>query len=144
MDQRSSDPAPPDSREDAPSGDASEREKFVYAEAAELFTHGGMIARTRPAQDASAGNSNAPVKMQRRSGVTYRRFASGAEAVRFAIEELPAQHLLASVLVVNDDRYEGAAIKDLYTSPDYPLARASADRPAETERPPTALRGTRQ
>ena len=128
-----SDPAPLDSREAAPEGAATEPVKFDYAEAAELFTHAGMIARTQPREDASA-NAGATTRMQRRKGVTYRRFANGADAVRFAIEDLPPPQLLASVLVVNDDRYEGAAIKALYASPDYPLTRSAKRRTRPTTR----------
>jgi hypothetical protein len=120
---RMPDAAPPlDDREDSRPG-AGDPAKFDYTEGAELFTHIGMITRTPPTEAAPAGSSNRPVRMQRRRGITYRRFDNGAEAVRFAIEELPRAHLLASVLVVSGDRYEGAAIEDLYTSSTYPLVR---------------------
>lgn len=111
-----------DDHEDSLEG-ATEPAKFDYREGAELFTHIGMIARTGPTEATPAGNSGGTARTQRRRGITYRRFDNGAEAVRFAIEELPRPHLLASVLVVSGDRYEGAAIEDLYTSSAYPLAR---------------------
>jgi hypothetical protein len=103
---------------------ASDPARFDYTEGAELFTHIGMIARTPPTEATPAGNSKGPARMQRRTGITYRRFDNGAEAVRFAIEELPRAHLLASVLVVSGDRYQGIAIQDLYRSSAYPLAGA--------------------
>ncbi|HEY7674881.1 MAG TPA: hypothetical protein VH867_06615 [Burkholderiales bacterium] len=117
------DAAPPiDDHEDSLQG-ASDPARFDYTGGAELFTHIGMIARTRPTEATLAGNSNGPARMQRRRGITYRRFDNGAEAVRFAIEELPRAHFLASVLVVGGDRYQGVAIEDLYSSSTYPLTR---------------------
>ena len=88
---------------------------FDYAEPAELFTRAGMVAQV-PSADA-------PARSQRRNALTYRRFATGAEAVRFAIEKLPPGHLAATVLVTGGDRHEGIAIRDLYASDDYPLPR---------------------
>lgn len=105
---------------------AGGEETFDYTEAAELFTRAGMIAP--PPADASAQEPSPPVRTQRRKGITYRRFATGAEAIRFAIEDMPAAHLLASVLVVNGDRHEPQAIRALYASADYPLARRARGR----------------
>ncbi len=55
--------------------------------------------------------------------VTYRRFASGAEAVRFAVEELPADLLFGTVIEANEQRFEAAQIRKLYESTAYPLQR---------------------
>jgi len=55
----------------------------------------------------------------------YRRFNTAAEAIRYVIEEMPAKWLVGSYLEVNEQRFEGAAIKALYESADYPLARES-------------------
>ncbi len=57
----------------------------------------------------------------------YRRFATGAEAVRYVVEEMPAKWLPGSYLEVNEQRFEGEAIRALYESPDYPLAKALVD-----------------
>ncbi|MDF2799660.1 MAG: hypothetical protein K0R85_2404 [Devosia sp.] len=56
--------------------------------------------------------------------VRYQRFASAAEALRYAIEEMPAELLRGSLLEVDEQRFEGSDIRDLYYAEDYPLARA--------------------
>jgi hypothetical protein len=53
----------------------------------------------------------------------YRRFARAAEAIRFAIEELPSNVLGGCSLEVDEDRYAGNAIRGLYESVDFPLPR---------------------
>ncbi len=53
----------------------------------------------------------------------YRRFPTAAEAIRYIIEEMPAQWLAGSYLEVNEKRFEGAAIRALYDADDYPLER---------------------
>jgi hypothetical protein len=55
----------------------------------------------------------------------YRRFATAAEAIKFAVEELPSTQLLGAVLEVSEERFDSEAIRQLYDSPDYPLPRAS-------------------
>ena len=55
----------------------------------------------------------------------YMRFPSAADAVRFAIEEMPQAALGAIAIECDDDRYEGETIRALYDAPDYPLERGT-------------------
>jgi hypothetical protein len=58
-----------------------------------------------------------------RSGLRYRRFSRSADAIRYAVEKLPAAALSAASLEVDDHRYGAAEIRALYQSDLYPLAR---------------------
>jgi hypothetical protein len=58
----------------------------------------------------------------------YGRFAHAADAIRFGIEELPPEHLLAPQLKVAEERFDGDGIRRLYESVKYPLARCATSR----------------
>jgi hypothetical protein len=56
----------------------------------------------------------------------YKRFARAADAIRFAIEELPPQLFAGTYLEVDEVRYQGDQIRCLYESVAYPLVRRPA------------------
>ena len=60
--------------------------------------------------------------------VQYRRFARAADAIRFAIEDLPSEFLVGTYLQVDEERFDGAAIRWLYDSARFPLARRAMPR----------------
>ena len=85
-------------------------ESFDYGMSAELFSSRASNGRRKP--------------------LSYRRFAQAAEAVRFAIEDLPPQSLISTYLEVDESRYQSTEIRRLYASARYPLPRRAVDSPA--------------
>ena len=72
-----------------------------------------------------------PTRSRRmRKPIGYGRFARAADAIRFAIEELPPELLPAAQLKVGEERFDSAGIRRLYESVEYPLARRAAGRRA--------------
>jgi len=61
-----------------------------------------------------------------RQQLGYRRFATAAEAIRFAVEEFPAMRALGAWLQVGDERFDSEEIHRLYESDDYPLSRRTS------------------
>lgn len=68
----------------------------------------------------------AAVRNKRRA-FAYRRFDSAADAVRFAIEELPTDSLNGAYLQVGEARFDKNGIKRLYDSASYPLPRRAME-----------------
>jgi hypothetical protein len=79
---------------------------FDYSSEAELFPTSRRASRPRP--------------------MGYRRFATAADAIRFAMEDLPPELLVGAFLEVEQGRYDDGGIRRLYESPDYPLVRRAA------------------
>ena len=53
----------------------------------------------------------------------YRRFATAAQAIQYAIEQMPLEFLDGTIMEIEEDRVGGAGIRLLYESSEYPLAR---------------------
>jgi hypothetical protein len=68
-------------------------------------------------------------KRSGRSPFGYKRFDRAADAIRFAVEELPPELLHGAHLEVDEERFDGPGIRRLYDSPAYPLSRRAAAGP---------------
>jgi hypothetical protein len=80
-------------------------EKFDYSAPAELF----------PSRNRKVA-----------SKIKYRRFDKAAEAIRFAVEELPEPLLLGAYIQIDEDRLGHKEIRALYESERYPLKKQAA------------------
>jgi hypothetical protein len=58
------------------------------------------------------------------TGLTYQRFRTAAEAIRFAIEALPSAAFAGCMLEAGGERFGAKELRALYASPRYPLQRA--------------------
>jgi hypothetical protein len=65
-------------------------------------------------------------RLSQRQPFGYRRFADAAEAIRFAMEDVPTDSLPGSFLEVEERRYGSDDIRRLYESAKYPLTRNQA------------------
>jgi acyl dehydratase len=72
---------------------------------------------------ASAELFMAKRKHGARQPLSYRRFATAAEAIRFAVEEFPTMPMHVAWMLVEDERFDSKEIQRLYESDDYPLGR---------------------
>ena len=57
------------------------------------------------------------------SKIKYRRFDNAADAIRFAVEELPEPLLLGAYIEIEESRLGHKDIRALYDSERYPLAK---------------------
>ncbi len=89
--------------------DFSEAAQFDYGAQADLFPGRGRQFRGRICR--------------------YRRYVRAADAIRFAIEELPPELLGGTYLEVDESRFDGREIRCLYDSVEYPLARMPRPNP---------------
>jgi Arc/MetJ-type ribon-helix-helix transcriptional regulator len=62
-------------------------------------------------------------KRTKRRREKYRRFATAAEAIRYAVEELPSLRSLGAWMQVGDERFNGDEIQRLDEASDYPLRK---------------------
>lgn len=58
-----------------------------------------------------------------RQRLGYRRFATAAEAIRFAVEDFPAMRALGAWMQIGDERFDSDDIYRLYEREDFPLRR---------------------
>jgi len=58
-----------------------------------------------------------------RQPLSYRRFTTATEAIRFAVEDFPAMRTLGAWMRVGDERFNSDDIHRLYESGDYPRRR---------------------
>ena len=54
----------------------------------------------------------------------YRRFATAAEAIRYAVEDLRTPNAFGAHLEVGDERFDSSEIERLYEAADYPLRKS--------------------
>jgi hypothetical protein len=64
-------------------------------------------------------------RLRRREPFGYKRFAHAAQALRFAMEDLPPEFLVGAFLEVDEQRYGSEDIRRLYESAKYPLMRGA-------------------
>jgi hypothetical protein len=64
-------------------------------------------------------------RLPRRQSFGYKRFAQAAQAIRFAMEDLPSESLVGAFLEVDEERYGSDDIRRLYESGEYPLTRSA-------------------
>ena len=62
-----------------------------------------------------------PIKGSR---TKYRRFASEAEALRYAVEDLRTPKAFGAWLEVGDEHFNSSEIQRLYEADDYPLRKS--------------------
>jgi hypothetical protein len=83
--------------------------EFDYRSEAELFPPGARLS-----------------KRTSKPRARYQRFASAADAIRFAIEDLPPELLAGAYLEVEEERFDADGIRRLYDHAAYPLSRRAA------------------
>jgi hypothetical protein len=94
---------------------------------------GGCFKASASANNLEGGvysfDYNAPAELypgrNRKSAkkATYRRFETAADAIRFAVEELPELLLLGACIEIDEQRLNYKDIQALYASEQYPLKR---------------------
>jgi hypothetical protein len=92
---------------------------------------GSEVFRGRPAVSRQATifdySSPAELFLARRGGrhTDYRRFATAAEAIGYAIEELRAHRSVGAWMQVGEDRFNKDEIRRLFDDGDYPLRKGT-------------------
>ena len=83
-----------------------------------------------PPFDYSAPAELFLAKPMKGSRTKYRRFATAAEAVRYAVEDLRTPRAFGAWLQVEDKRFNSVEIQRLYEDAEYPLRKSLSPRGA--------------
>ena len=88
-----------------------------------------MLFRERPtvSRQGIAFDYSSPAELylsrRGRRHTEYRRFATAAEAIGYAVEELRALRSLTASMQVGDERFSSEEIQTLYAADEYPLRK---------------------
>lgn len=84
-----------------------------------------IVRSSPPDVDYTAAAELFPTRNRRGRGrpMKYMRFDTAADAIRFAVEELPPDMLLGAHLEIDEKRFDSGAIRKLYDSPNFPPRR---------------------
>jgi hypothetical protein len=66
-------------------------------------------------------------KYPKNNRTKYRRFATAAEAIRYAVEDLRTPRALGAWMQVGDERFSSDDIQRLYDDGDFPLRKSLSD-----------------
>lgn len=83
------------------------------------------IPESSPVDYASSAELFAVQRLGRKQSLFYQRFDNTAEAMRFAVEDMPAG-AANIVLETEFGRYDAAAIAKIYGGDEFPLARRAS------------------
>jgi hypothetical protein len=108
-------------------------QEFFMPQSVQVDDRAREVAR-RQAESLHGFDYSAPAELfpsrskKCRTQARYRRFDTAAEAVRFAVEDIPPPALLGAYLVVDDERFGLDQINHLYECAAFPLKRAAAKK----------------
>ena len=66
-----------------------------------------------------------PLRLGRNAPLSFHRFDTSAEAIKFACEQLTPTMIQGAVLEVSDERFDSSVIHELYNSEVFQLSRAA-------------------